>query len=329
MTACTRRCVIPVFLTDVDHLEEIVVDYLGRVTRRDPALTQLALYGASFPAIDSEERSRLYRRMRPWVAGEIRGGVRVTADPADVMPDIPCELADGGVRTVELNVCSMDDDVLDAAGRRHTTADTVRAVERLRAAGLEVGARIHPGLPGSSSQEIHETAQRLADLKPDFVRIYPVLVLAGTDLEVEYLTDRYRPLTLPETVSVCKRLLAIFEAARVPVVRIGLQPAVDLPEGGRVVAGPHHPSLRYLVDAARAYDRASRLIADEFRFARDLVLSVPPREESALRGDQGENVTRLKRRFKLRTLRIVADPGMRPGDLRLEIVDPDDVSLAG
>ena len=40
------------------------------------------------------------------------------------------------------------DDVLVASQRGHSAADVVRAVQQLRAAGLEVGLHLMIGLPG-------------------------------------------------------------------------------------------------------------------------------------------------------------------------------------
>jgi histone acetyltransferase (RNA polymerase elongator complex component) len=182
-----------------------------------------------------------------------------------------------------------------------------------------VGVRIHPGLPGSSTLEIEETGRRVLELEPDFVRVYPVLVLAGSWLEEMMEAGQYRPLTLDEAVAACKSLLAMCHDAGVPVARMGLQPAVDLPNGGRVVAGPYHPSLRSLVDAAFMYDRANDLLTRGFRFAREVVLWVSPKDEASLIGHEGANLRRLKERFRLREVRICTDPDLPRRTVRLEI----------
>lgn len=321
-----RPWIIPVFLRQLDELEMIVDAYLLRESR-SPRV-QVAFYGGSFLALDTDIRQSVYRRMRPLIRNEsLTGGLRITCGPEDVLPDVPRELVDGGVKTVEINVCSMHDEVLEAAGRSHTVADAERAVELCQAAGLEVGVRIHPGLPGSHTDEILTTGERVAGLRPDFVRIYPMLVLEGTELAELYQEGRYNPLTLNETVGVCKRLVETFTAADIPVARIGLQPKVDLPEPRDVVAGPYHPSLRFLVDAAIAYERAYELIAAEFRFARGLLLRVPVREEAALRGEKGENLKRLKERFKLNELRIEGCDELAPGELVLERLGTDEADV--
>ena len=46
-----------------------------------------------------------------------------------------------------------------------------------------------------------KTAQKLIDLKPDTVRIYPTIVLKDTDLAALYADNIYKPQTLGGAVS--------------------------------------------------------------------------------------------------------------------------------
>ena len=50
-----------------------------------------------------------------------------------------------------------------------------------------------PGLPGDSAGIFQETVNKVIELKPDFVRLYPTLVIQGTPLEQMYSTGRYTP----------------------------------------------------------------------------------------------------------------------------------------
>ena len=84
------------------------------------------------------------------------------------------------VSTVELGVQSMDDKVLTLAGRGHGALDTIRAVDRLKQHHFTIGLQMMVGLPGDDETTCLATARRMADLSPDFVRIYPTVVLQNS-----------------------------------------------------------------------------------------------------------------------------------------------------
>ena len=140
-------------------------------------------------------------------------------------------MRDAGVSLVELGVQSMDDAVLAAAGRGHTAAATIAAFATLRAAGLQVGAQMMPGLPGESAAGAIASFRRVLALKPDLLRIYPAVVLKGTALARMYQQGSYRPLSLDAAVNLCKIMLHDAARAAIPVIRAGLQPTDDLAAG--------------------------------------------------------------------------------------------------
>lgn len=80
------------------------------------------------------------------------------------------------------------------------------------------------GLYGSSREKDLETGRALAELEPDTMRIYPTVVLSGTQLEEEMLAGRYHPPGVEETVPLCADLLELFEQRGIQVIRLGLQP---------------------------------------------------------------------------------------------------------
>ena len=51
---------------------------------------------------------------------------------------------------------------------------------------------------------------------------------------------------MEDAVRVCARILPVFEAACIPVIRLGLNPTEDL-SGGDAVGGAYHPALGELV----------------------------------------------------------------------------------
>jgi len=101
-----------------------------------------------------------------------------------------------GTTRVELGVQTLDDDIYRLVRRGHTVADVVNATALLREHGFKVYYHWMPGLPGATPETDLELSCRLfADdrFKPDGLKLYPTMVVAGTELERWYQQGRYQP----------------------------------------------------------------------------------------------------------------------------------------
>jgi elongator complex protein 3 len=109
-----------------------------------------------------------------------------------------------GTTRVELGVQTLDDDIYRLVKRGHGVADVVRATKLLKDYGFKVYYHWMPGLPGSNSEHDLELSRELFDneyFRPDGLKLYPTLVIAGTELEAWYGDDRYRPYPMDEMAS--------------------------------------------------------------------------------------------------------------------------------
>ena len=77
------------------------------------------------------------------------------------------------------------------------------------------------GLPESTEHDEINTARDLIKLKPKIVRIYPVLVIKGTELAREYSKGDYTPLTVEQAVERCKEIAYMFRKKNINIIRIG------------------------------------------------------------------------------------------------------------
>ena len=117
-----------------------------------------------------------------------------------------------GTTRVELGIQSTHDDVLEAVHRGHTDAQSRAAMGRAKAAGLKVGAHMMPGLPGSDCDRDLDSFRTLfedSDYRPDFLKIYPTLVLPGTALYGLWKSGRYSPLSTEQAVDLVARVKAM------------------------------------------------------------------------------------------------------------------------
>ncbi len=213
------------------------------------ANVEIAFFGGSFTAIPVEEQNIYLSVANKYLRNGDINAIRLSTRPDYINKDILLNLKKYGASIVELGVQTMDEEVLKNSGRGHEISDTINAVKLLKEEGFIVGTQLMVGLPGDNKDKCLDTARKIVELKPDFSRIYPSLVIKDTYMEKMYEMDKYIPLRLEEAVDICKDMLIILESNSIYVIRIGLQPTVEIQPGKSIVAGPYHPSFRQLVDS--------------------------------------------------------------------------------
>ncbi len=214
--------------------------------------------------------------------------------------------------TVELGVQSMHDGVLAQAGRGHDSAAVVRAVALLREKGQTVGLQLMPGLPGDDFHRSLSSCDRVLALYPDFLRIYPTVVLAGTPMAERFAAGTFQPMTLLEAVALCKVMLHKALRARVPVIRMGLQATDDLGRAGVVLAGPYHPAFRQLVQSELYHDLLVTLLAAREKRELPLTVRCAPSRIADVVGHGRENIRRLLRNQGVSVAAVEGDAELAP-----------------
>ena len=101
-----------------------------------------------------------------------------------------------GTTRVELGVQTLSDEIYRLVRRGHTVADVIRATSLLREHGFKVYYHWMPGLPGSTpAADVALTRKLFSDdnFRPDGLKLYPTMVIEGTELEKWYQEGRYQP----------------------------------------------------------------------------------------------------------------------------------------
>jgi len=276
---------------------------------------ELAFYGGSFTALEEAAQRALLGAARPYMREGFIESVRLSTRPDKIDKAALELLKEYGVETVELGAQSMDDAVLAASGRGHSAADTAAASKLIKEAGFKLILQMMTGLPSSSYESDVETAGRLIALAPDGVRLYPTVIIKDTALYDMWRRGLYREHTLEEAVRLCADIAAAFEAAGIPVIRLGLNPPEAL-AGGGAAGGAYHPALGQLVYSRLYLLRAERLLR-EARPAKAAVLGVNGACLSLMVGQKRSNIKALKESLGLDELAVVGAE-IPPG--KIEIV---------
>ena len=116
-----------------------------------------------------------------------------------------------------------------------------------------------PGLPGETSASSLSSLEKVISAGVDFIRIYPTVVLRGTELARRFGAGEFIPLSLDRGITLCKQLLQRAMQAGIPVIRIGLQADEGL-TAENVLGGCWHPALGQLVRSQLYSDIVSRFV---------------------------------------------------------------------
>lgn len=245
-----------------EYIQHTIKDYIGN--KRNDKFWEVAFYGGSFTAIHSDLQNTLLEPAYEMLRQGIIDGIRCSTRPDAVGDEAITLLQSYGVKTVELGVQSMNAQILIDAKRGHTSQQVVEAVSRLKNRGMTVGVQLLPGLKGETWDTILETAIAVVKLQPDFVRIYPVLVIENTELADQYRAGEYEPLSTEKAIKYCAFLKEWFEEHNIEVIRTGLQSTDELDSGNSLVAGPYEPAMGELVVNEQYKQRIERCFDEHF-----------------------------------------------------------------
>lgn len=257
-------------------------------------ITQIAFFGGSFTGIDREIMEKYLSIANEYVTKYGLNGIRLSTRPDYIDGGILDILKKYGVRTVELGVQSMDNEVL-RLNERNMTVETIKnACKMIKKAGFELGVQLMTSMYGSDYDKDIFSAREAVKLKPDFVRIYPTVVIPETRLFELYESGEYKTRTLEETVNVSAEMLGIFYENNIDVIRIGLMTNEDI--NCEKVMGAYHPAFGELVFGAYYYNIIKKLITGETN-GKILVIKCRKEIVSKISGHKKTNIKKLKNEF--------------------------------
>ena len=306
-----------------EKAKEIIDNYLESIRKeKESVKIEIAFFGGSFTAIKEEKQEELLKVAYEYVKSKDVDSIRISTRPDAINKEILKRLKKYGVKTIELGVQSANNYILNRINRGHTFEDVKKASKMIRWYGFKLGHQMMVGLPESTRLDEINTAKQLIKLKPKMVRIYPTLVIKNTKLEKEYEEGKYKPLSVVQTVEVCKDLVRMFTDKKIDVIRIGLQTTDEISEPGsknsEVVAGPYHPALRQLVESAMWYDAIVGKIKKLNVKVKEVEVTVNPIDANNVIGHKKENVLKLKDTYDV-DLVLKQDEKMKQGKSKIEV----------
>lgn len=283
----------------IEGMDELIREYIG--THREDKQWEVAFYGGSFTAIPIEVQDRLLAAATKSFKEGSLDGIRISTRPDAITRERLIQLYDAGVRTIELGVQTLNDEMLERAKRGHTSEDVQQAVELIRELPFTLGLQILVGLPGESWQTIVHTAVGIRKLQPDLLRIYPTLVFENTDLGDMFQAGEYKPLGIEEAIKYGAFIKTYVEEAHIEVIRTGLQATPDLDRGIGLLGGPYEPAMGELVVNEQYKQWLENIIFQHrlhFGSIESIDISYPQSMTSKLRGHKQRNVEYFAKVYK-------------------------------
>ena len=245
-------------------------------------IVEIAFYGGSFTGLPMEVQESYLQVAYDYIIENKVQSIRLSTRPDFINETILILLKKYNVKTIELGVQSLDDEVLKKANRGTNKDDVIRASKLIKDYGFELGHQIMVGLLGDTEDTLMKTVTISIDLKPDVARIYPVLILKDTEFEKMYRNGEYPVLSLDEAVKLTAEVYREYVINNIKVLKIGLHASDTIDFDASVVAGPYHPAFRQLVETYLYKKSLLKLINDKGIdiFGKDLNVKVNSKEIS-------------------------------------------------
>lgn len=207
-------------IATAETLEEQIeqgVTFARRRYRATEFLAYVQAFTGTF-APESEQRRLITRILQRFPFRAISIGTR-----PDCLPDTTIE-ALRELRSqldvwVELGVQTLHDDTLRTIRRGHTSQQSRDALHRLHDAGLRTAVHLITGLPGETRDHVRATADALAELPFDGIKIHNLHILQGTELARRRAQN---PLPLPDEYEHAEMVIDILRRipSEIAVMRI-------------------------------------------------------------------------------------------------------------
>ena len=239
-----------------DEVRETVERYLSTLGDLDPSEIEIAFYGGSFTAIPIDTQTAYLEVANEYIDQGRVSSLHISTRPDCIDEEILENLKRYNVSTIELGVQSFSDEVLRLSKRGHDSEIAKAAAKLIKARGFKLGIQLMIGLPGDSLERCIYSARETVALAPELARLYPTLVIDGTELYDMYEDGSYKALSKEEALLRTKEMYKILHKAGINIMRVGLK-STDIIGGSDLSAingGTYHPAFRQLVEGEIAYE---------------------------------------------------------------------------
>lgn len=231
---------------------------MGHVTDK----VELIIIGGTFLALEKEYQEEFVKRIFDSLNGcnsssleeaqkinetaKIRcSGLTIETRPDFCKKEHINQMLKLGTTRVEIGVQSIYPEILEKINRIHTIQDVIESTRLAKDSCLKITYHLMPSLPGVDFERDLEQFKILfedSNFKPDSLKIYPTLVIRGTELYKMWERGEYSPLPTEKTIELLAKALS-YVPKYCRIVRLERTIASQ-----EIVAGIKHTNLREFVE---------------------------------------------------------------------------------
>ena len=266
---------------------------------------EIAFFGGSFTGIDRGLMTDLLELAESYVSRGLVSEIRLSTRPDYIDAEILDILSRYSVRTIELGLQSLNDEVLCATRRGHDRECAMRACREIKSKGFSLIGQMMIGLPRASSCDEIKTAELICELSADGARVYPTVVFAQTELAEMMRQGRYEPLSLDEAVARTKSVLDVFDKGGVPCIRVGLCASENLCDASKAIAGATHSAIGEMAMSELFFERICEQLDKRSIKGGRLKIFVPLGATSKAVGHKKKNREKICQKYGFESIKVL------------------------
>lgn len=282
---------------------------------------EIAFFGGSFTGIDRALMIELLDLAESYVNRGLVSEIRLSTRPDYINDEILDILSSYSVKTIELGLQSMKDDVLYASKRGHNSQIALSACKAIKERGFALIGQMMIGLPKSTSDDEIYTAELICSSGADGARVYPTVVFADTELAQMMQSGEYKPLDTADAVERTKNVLSVFDSHDVPCIRVGLCASENLRDATLAIAGATHSAIGEMAMSELFYDRISAELDRRLICGGSLVVYVPVGATSKAIGHKKKNKEKICKKYSLESLKVLEKSELLGYNIILEYIN--------
>ena len=302
---CNQRSISGRMSFDISKVKNEIEEALS-TTKIDDEI-EIAFFGGSFTGIDRELMISLLSLAQKYIDEGKVSSIRLSTRPDYIDDEILDILSSYSVKTIELGLQSMDDEVLQKSKRGHTSICAENACKMIKKRGFSLIGQMMIGLPSSTVKKEIYTAKRICEMGADGARIYPTVVFYDTELCQMMQGGVYSPLSNEDAVDRTKEALKIFVANDVPCIRVGLQSGENLSDASLVAGGANHSAIGELSMSALYLDEICAYIDAHSpeKNTEKITIYCPKGEISKIVGQKRKNLQKINEKYGIKRVKVL------------------------